>query len=76
MPYDDIRFSWWDDPDEDDDTEYDGDEPLDASWDRPAFVWDEEEIYLAYDGECVMCGKERPVNGEGYCSSCWQVWNS
>lgn len=47
-----------------------------ASWDTPAFIWDDEEIYLSYDGECVMCGKERPVNDEGYCSSCWQVWNS
>lgn len=26
--------------------------------------------------ECKMCGKERNVNKEGYCSQCWQVWNS
>lgn len=83
MTYDDIRFSWWDDPDDDDEMPNThaplGDEPDDpiyASWDEPAFIWDDEEIYLSYDGECVMCGKERPVNDEGYCSSCWQVWNS
>ena len=26
--------------------------------------------------ECVMCGIERSLNVEGYCSKCWQVWNS
>lgn len=83
MPYDDIRFSWWDDPDDGDDDEvldmggdlFD-DTPLEASWDEPAFIWDDEEIYLAYEGECAMCGRERPCNDEGYCSRCWQVWNS
>lgn len=26
--------------------------------------------------ECKMCGKERNVNNEGYCSQCWAIWNS
>lgn len=47
-----------------------------ASWDEPFMIVDDEEVYLSYEGECNMCGKERPVNDEGYCSSCWQVWNS
>jgi len=29
-----------------------------------------------FDDECKMCGKERSLNHEGYCSHCWQVWNS
>ena len=36
---------------------------------RKARAWDG-------DDECKMCGKERILNNEGYCSSCWQVWNS
>lgn len=29
-----------------------------------------------FDDECKMCGKERNLNNEGYCSPCWQIWNS
>lgn len=29
-----------------------------------------------YESECSMCGKERCMNTDGYCSQCWQVWNS
>lgn len=29
-----------------------------------------------WDDECVMCGRERRLNQEGYCSSCWAIWNS
>lgn len=82
MPYDDIRFSWWDDPDDDDDDETldRGDDPddvvLSASWDKPSYNWDDEDIYLSYHDFCFMCGMERTVNDEGYCSSCWQVWKS
>lgn len=26
---------------------------------------------------CAMCGNEwKSLNDDGYCSSCWQVWNS
>ena len=73
MSYDDIRFSHWDDPD-DDDTE---DESLFEYADEYA---DGEMFYyrdvFADDEECKMCGKERSLNTEGYCSQCWQIWNS
>jgi len=29
-----------------------------------------------YSCECKMCGGERPLNDDGYCSRCWQIWNS
>ena len=45
-----------------------------ASWDDPFMVVDDEEIYLAYEDECKMCGCERPCNDEGYCSRCWYIW--
>lgn len=71
MPYDDIRFSWWDDPDDDEGQdeffyadEYGDIEMFDSYYEPP------------YESECNMCGKERSLNSEGYCSQCWQVWNS
>jgi len=40
-------------------------------------VYDEPILEEApWDDECVMCGKERQLNLEGYCSQCWQIWNS
>jgi len=44
------------------------------SWDNP-IVWEDEEVYIVYEGECNMCGRERNINDSGYCSQCWQVWN-
>lgn len=29
-----------------------------------------------FEPECKMCGKDKPLNYEGYCSTCWTVWNS
>ena len=70
MSYDDIRFSHWDDP-EDDMTDDDSYEYYDD--------YDYEDTYEEFyaDGmECVMCGRERSLNDDGYCSSCWTIWNS
>lgn len=40
-------------------------------------VYDEDILEEEpWDSECVMCGCERKLNNEGYCSSCWQIWNS
>jgi len=69
MPYDDIRFSGWDDPDDDD-----GD----------MFEYENEYADIEFFGdyeldegqECNMCGKERSLNDQGYCSQCWTIWNS
>lgn len=65
MPYDDIRFSHWDDPDDDECDEHGGSDDM------------------LHDGathdnleECRMCGIERKLNSQGYCSKCWTVWNS
>lgn len=35
-----------------------------------------EEFSIYIDVECKMCGCERSLNDEGYCSSCWVIWNS
>jgi len=45
------------------------------TWDNP-IVWDDEEYYIVYEGECNMCGRERNINDSGYCSQCWVIWNS
>ncbi len=29
-----------------------------------------------YSGDCKMCGGDKPLNDAGYCSWCWQIWNS
>lgn len=39
-------------------------------------MWDDDIEYEDMTSECKMCGKERILNDEGYCSECWQVWNS
>ena len=31
--------------------------------------------YIRSD-ECKMCGGEWPLNDEGYCSRCWNIWKS
>lgn len=36
----------------------------------------DDDTYEGYDDECVMCGRERMLNSEGYCSMCWTIWNS
>lgn len=64
MNYDDIRFSHWDDPDEDDELEY-YDDPDDWYGD-----------YEPYTDECSMCGRERILLASGRCGSCETVWNS
>ncbi len=33
-------------------------------------------LALDMSDECSMCGKERPLNENGRCSSCETVWNS
>lgn len=81
MSYDDIRFSGWDDPDKDEDLNF-----LPDDWDDSDPNQYGEMIDMGYDyefeddftdlPECVMCGKERNVNDKGYCSECWQIWNS
>jgi len=38
--------------------------------------WRAELALSMWDDECKMCGKDRSLNDEGYCSSCWQIWNS
>lgn len=36
---------------------------------------DKKEAFI-FNG-CKMCGNEyKSLNSEGYCSSCWTVWNS
>lgn len=42
----------------------------------PEYDYDDNEVTVVYDTECNMCGRERLCNSEGYCSPCWQVWNS
>ena len=82
MPYDDTRFSHWDDPDDDPDDESDSDGMslllqgyralLDGKQDE--FADRIKAMFTEHD--CKMCGKGRSLNNEGYCSSCWQIWNS
>lgn len=78
MSYGDIRFSGWDDPDDDDqDTGDDQDtDELDYYWPEYDAYDDGGGYYEPPQSECVMCGKERSVNSEGYCGQCWVVWNS
>lgn len=45
------------------------------TWDDP-MILDGEELYIGWEAECAMCGKERVINDSGYCSQCWQIWNS
>lgn len=39
-----------------------------VEWPQPAWRYEEPE--------CKMCGKDVSLNDEGYCSSCWMIWNS
>jgi len=36
----------------------------------------DDDPFEPCENECVMCGRERPLNSEGYCSPCWTIWNS
>jgi len=38
--------------------------------------YDDNEEIVVWNSECRMCGSERLLNPDGYCSRCWQVWNS
>ena len=40
------------------------------TWDNPLIMGD-EEVYIVWEGECNMCGRERNINSSGYCSQCW-----
>lgn len=55
--------------------EYPLDDDRGLSWDNP-LILGEEEVYICYEGECSMCGRERNINDSGYCSQCWVNWNS
>lgn len=62
-------------PDDDDDIEDEHDlMDYEPSW-RALLALD-HGYSEPYDSECVMCGKERSLNDEGYCGSCWTVWTS
>lgn len=81
MSYDDIRFSGWDDPDNDEDLSFLPDDWEDSDPNQYGEVIDmgydyEFEDDEPFTQECVMCGKERVLNEKGYCSECWQIWNS
>jgi len=56
------------DEDYEDDGHFFGDEWIDT--------YEDDMPLEGFDGECNMCGRERFLNDEGYCSFCWQVWNS
>lgn len=67
------KNSWWSclsDPDDDEDF------PLDDDGNAEFWYEDDPDYTEIDDDECVMCGKERSLNDKGYCSQCWQVWNS
>jgi len=81
MRYDDIRFSWWDDPDDEDNEEMfidddDSDSENDATYYRIIKADHDNYDDEPFTQECKMCGKERTLNEEGYCSQCWLIWNS
>jgi len=40
------------------------------------YEYDDDDDYEPFEDECKMCGKERPLNEQGYCSQCWVIWNS
>lgn len=70
MPYDDIRFSWWDDPEGDDDAE--SDDAIEFSVD---YDYDDDVFFHEY--ECRTCGKEvNWLDNAGDCSWCHMVNNS
>jgi hypothetical protein len=76
--YDDIRGSWWDDPEDDDknDTsEYNPWEDLDPAaglhWGYPDVIGD-EEVYYPVEYECEICGRLRWVDMSGRCLRCAQ----
>ena len=75
MPYDDIRFSGWDDPDDDDidvNDVYDprsSDDNAGMYWEYPAIIG-EEEVYFTVIDTCEMCGAVRHVDMTGLCHMC------
>lgn len=76
MPYDDIRFSGWDDPDDDicPDCGYDYSEC--ACWDDDEEITDDDgtddEFSMEY--ECRTCGREVfYIDDKGDCSWCHRV---
>lgn len=60
MQYDDIRFSGWDDPEDDNES---GD-----------FKFDDSMASLSFDaiGECQGCGVVGEVNGLQFCQWCME----
>lgn len=39
------------------------------------FYGEDNEEVVVWNAECRMCGSERLLNHEGYCSRCWEVWS-
>ena len=74
MSYDDIRFSWWDDPDEDSEDNTDEYNPWEDAipgyyWENPDIIG-EEEVYYGVECECEICGRLRFVDMSGRCHMC------
>lgn len=86
MPYDDIRFSHWDEPDDDiipeDDICPDCGYEIEncACWDdgnHDDFDYDKDDYEFMREYECRTCGKEVTyIDDKGDCSWCRMVNNS